>query len=269
MWNFIKTGRKTFVFKKCASSGTLRLIISDFIHIWVQEMSDSTLLALCQEQNPLLEFNEDEFSAQTIWTMVDNHLGSREKEDGFRSTLDLDLEEDSSLQLKFNSKMHGHPFKLNMTLLQENPNVLFNEVTSPLLLLSELLLAQQDHLFSLLEKKDLEIKQYKLEGATLSRRNIETTPFQRNEFWSSYQDSKGNLSEELSKVVDVLNLVTLQQPKSSERVIPKESASSSETAQILSPINIQMEAEGNAKEEEEEQSTIVRLPKKKRTKLNI
>lgn len=46
---------------------------------------------------------------------------------------------------------------------------IYDEITLPLLLMVQQLQAQKHLLFDLLKKKDIEITEYKLEGAQLSR----------------------------------------------------------------------------------------------------
>lgn len=266
MWRSVRTTEeKSYVLKREAiGPHGVKLVASDMIHVWVKEITNENLLNTFQELNPLLE----EFTPENIWTYVDNHLESGEKDNESSCYLHLcETENHNSLHFKFFKKLDGLSLRLDILLLKENSTSLYNEVTSPLLTLVNCLLAQQERLFYLLEKKDLEISQYKLEGAILSRRNIQTEIFNKDNFLSGLFAS-GNKGTITTKVVNSLNLISNKNSESSDN--PNKSTDSSQDVPCQDDISI--EAEDKASHLKEEVKTAgykVSKNKKKRTKLNI
>lgn len=84
--------------------------------------------------------------------------------------------------MEINSKLAGVPFTVKFYLKEMTLQEMYKEITLPLLLMIQQLQAQKCLLFDLLQKKDTEITEYKLEGAKLCRRNIETPTFNETHF---------------------------------------------------------------------------------------
>lgn len=254
--------------RRCSSEGTLKFFVTNFVHVWVLKITEKELLALLHSQNPLLET----ITTENVWSIVEKHIDSRRQGDGSSCSLHLSVMEDTSLTFKFHSKVLGLAVKMELVMPQQDSTILFSEVTGPLLSVMNVLLARQDHLFSLLEKKDLEISQYKLEGAILSRRNIQTQPFNKNEFLSSHQDCGSYVSEDLCRVVEVFqNLSEQNSTTTNIGEIPKKAAGSSQEVRIPCPNDIPMEPEVNNTTQRplDVKTDVSKVPKRKRTKLNI
>ncbi|XP_021940865.1 uncharacterized protein LOC110840264 isoform X2 [Zootermopsis nevadensis] len=92
---------------------------------------------------------------------------------------------EDSVVMVINSKLAGVPFTIQFCLKVMTSHDLYKEITLPLLLMVQQLQAQKRSLFDLVKKKDIEITQYKLEGAQLSRGSIETAAFVEDQFEQS------------------------------------------------------------------------------------
>lgn len=118
-------------------------------------------------------------------------------------------ETDAGLTVFFKSKlMETVPFSWTFSLKEENSSVYSFQLLHPLFVMLKELQRRNNELQSLVVKKDREIQDYKDHGATISRRHLETIPFDKNVFniqnnqneefvgWCSSEIDVGSLSKE-------------------------------------------------------------------------
>lgn len=161
----------------------------------------------------------------------------------------------------------------NCYLIKKKPPTFFEEVTRLILATANELLTRQDLLCSLLEKKDQEISQYKLEGVTLCRRNVETQVFNKSDFVSNRHSRDSNSAEEIIKVLGVVNLFKRDiAPCEDESACIKQDKQ--ELNQVSAPDSRNSGAASNAADSTQDvkpklEASVLKVPKKKRPKLNL
>ncbi|XP_067013049.1 non-homologous end-joining factor 1 [Anabrus simplex] len=175
MWKEISVDSERYLVKYARQNTTCIIHLTNLVNIWAEEVATSSLIQRCKDQNPLIEA-DDESLIQHLFSLLED----RKEDITFRSNL---KDGDRTLELK--KRLAGVPFYFTFNLKLMSPEVLFQEVTKPLLLLVRQLFTSQNTLCELLEAKDAEIAEYKVEGAQLKRRKLETQQFKRDEFIGS------------------------------------------------------------------------------------
>jgi len=142
--------------------------LSDFKVLWRERIAWQDILNRAKSENPFMNVDGKKGAIErTISSLADQYkYNCKENE----------------LLLKIKYYISGVPFHFYWKLMKSNSDVFFEEITKKLLVT---LLNVQDQRFELIDivkRKDLEINQYKAEGATLTRKNIATQPFCKQEF---------------------------------------------------------------------------------------
>ncbi|PNF28500.1 hypothetical protein B7P43_G15233 [Cryptotermes secundus] len=171
MWKHIRIEHNDYIIKKISMDGHHKVLLSSFVNMWGEEITSASLYQRCKCFNPLVEGDEETVSQ---WTLSQIHD---------KTNAQISIKECENAQvMEINSKLAGVPFTVKFYLKVMTSQEIYDEITLPLLLMVQQLQAQKHLLFDLLKKKDIEITEYKLEGAQLSRRNIETLAFIESHF---------------------------------------------------------------------------------------
>ncbi|XP_022160320.1 uncharacterized protein LOC111026529 [Myzus persicae] len=75
------------------------------------------------------------------------------------------------------------PFKLEFESELKDENIFYSTFTYPLLKIIKQLKQNQEDLFNIIQKKDLEISEYKLRGGNITHENIKTDVFEKDNFF--------------------------------------------------------------------------------------
>ncbi|KAK3914810.1 Non-homologous end-joining factor 1 [Frankliniella fusca] len=274
-WHLIQHDGKAFFVRKECNSSAVKFVVSDLVYVWLTEIADDDLLILFQKLNPFIECRD----YSVIHKMIDSCFVEGNKEHPLPS-LEIAVLDDDSIELKFKMMMGGLLMKLHVNVQRDTPLTFFKEITLPTLQIGEELLMRQNLLCSSLEKKDAEISQYKLEGATLIRTVVETKPFSKDEFlYKRHAHKTCILSQGLVNVSDYLNLFQNCNPPSINETI---SVANPPPCSGLKPLKNQIGASGSNFTSEVKSESDVKLltdctpsiseankPKKKKPKLNL
>ncbi|PNF28496.1 hypothetical protein B7P43_G15233 [Cryptotermes secundus] len=159
MWKHIRIEHNDYIIKKISMDGHHKVLLSSFVNMWGEEITSASLYQRCKCFNPLVEGDEETVSQ---WTLSQIHD---------KTNAQISIKECENAQvMEINSKLAGVPFTVKFYLKVMTSQEIYDEITLPLLLMVQQLQAQKHLLFDLLKKKDIEITEYKLEGAQLSRR---------------------------------------------------------------------------------------------------
>lgn len=104
----------------------------------------------------------------------------------------------NKLSFKYNE---GVPFKFSWNLTKDSDEVFFEQITTSLINSMAIMEEQNKELKTVIQNKDAEIEQYKLEGVKLVRKNLETKIFNESEFDETFQ--KGDFVEFMKSFVKV------------------------------------------------------------------
>lgn len=161
--------------------------------IWLERLNNDDISDRLKDLNPSVEA-----PAATIMTHISSIL-----RDGQTGDVNYDLAPTSSLQeaeLSMDIRLGGGSDfpKVHLKWIfkgkraSDTVNVL---VTMPLLRIAAMMNAEIESLQRLITKKDVEIRDYKAQGGKVSRKHLETKPFDASEFKSEIQEKLHSLNQ--------------------------------------------------------------------------
>ncbi|VVC43109.1 XLF family [Cinara cedri] len=136
--------------------------------------------------------------------------------------VDLLLKETKNIEFNFfpeNLNLRAHiivkltegfsPLILKLKLDFKDPNYFYSNLTCPLLQIIQVLKKNQEDLFELLKKKDLEISEYVLEGGNINR-NIQTETFDKDKFLINTFQKHTDLSDDSPSLFELYSSPLLE-----------------------------------------------------------
>lgn len=166
------TQQTKYLIKYCCLGENYRIVATDLVRIWTEEISSEGIIRRCQELNPNIEAPPSILLSRVINLMDSLSTGVR---------TDITVSEEM-LCLSLETRVSGFLFRFKFRLSPSDPAAFMQEVTFPLTLMVSELQVKVTQLYDLLKKKDKEIQQYKLEGAQICRTSVVTEPFKEEEF---------------------------------------------------------------------------------------
>ncbi|XP_044763664.1 uncharacterized protein LOC123320410 [Coccinella septempunctata] len=170
MWKSFEIKGKNFIFKVKSEENSLTVTLSDLKCIWSEKITSSDILSRFKEMNPLFESNEN--IKDTVTSMISN----------IDNALEVNTEsEDDTLILRVKTQLEKKymiGFRFILTKLPGED--FFSKITLPMVQTILNLEQAQCDLHNILEKKDRELQEYKLEKGEISREDLKTKPFISN-----------------------------------------------------------------------------------------
>ncbi|CAG5127160.1 unnamed protein product, partial [Candidula unifasciata] len=157
------------------------LLVTDLSHFWYEKLTEDALKKRVAKQNPSIE---------APLPKILDHIQSSLQKPGKETQLSLTHQNDRII-LKVNSLLAGMPFHFSFQAELADQEMGREHLTIPLMAMVGELYRQQQELFRLLALKDKQIDDYKSQGATVSRKYLETAPFDEVAFHNSMATSKG------------------------------------------------------------------------------
>ncbi|XP_013783406.1 non-homologous end-joining factor 1-like isoform X2 [Limulus polyphemus] len=160
------------------SETSYQLFVTDLVHLYSEQLLKTDLHSRTQKLNPkievptnrLLQEIESILSEASSWNTGKMHYLVEVREVA------------EAPVLKVESYLAGVPFLWEFYLQSEHGEQFNKQVVSPLLYMVAELQRQQRELIARLKSKDAEIDNYKASGATVSRKQMETLPFNEENF---------------------------------------------------------------------------------------
>ncbi|XP_076354737.1 non-homologous end-joining factor 1-like isoform X2 [Tachypleus tridentatus] len=173
-----------------------KLLVTDLVHIYSEQLLKTDLLSRTQKLNPkievptsrLLQEIESILSEASSWNAGKMHYLVE-----VREAVEAPV-------LKVESHFAGVPFLWEFYLQPEHAEQFNKHVVFPLMYMIAELQRQQRELIARLKSKDAEIDNYKASGATVSRRQMETLPFNEETFRNDMNNMK-DVAENLKMAV--------------------------------------------------------------------
>nr|XP_012145289.1 PREDICTED: non-homologous end-joining factor 1-like isoform X1 [Megachile rotundata] len=162
IWNNLKLNNEVYMISAIQKEDNIDILLTNFIEIWMEKLTDKIILDRCRELNPLLNVEALNYK-ETILNMLKD--------------VSAHIVEASPEKIKLRTKIQGGFMKFELKLIKGTPQNFWESITKPLCISSMELARQHKFLLDLIKKKDEEIAEYKAEGAELIRKNIETKPF--------------------------------------------------------------------------------------------
>lgn len=186
-WSIIKDGDgKEFVVKSYFNMGTsvhYDVLLYDGMDVWAEDIDEDTFKKKCKEYNPNIEAK---------LPMLLNHVKKSLQD---CSTANIKNSTSTEVQLIVESKLQaGLPFHWTFLLKKCQTHTLNKHIVNPMFVMVKELFRRQQELFNLLEMKDREILDHQDQGSFVSRKHLQTRPFQRNIFQTTSNVDENFLS---------------------------------------------------------------------------
>ncbi|BES95102.1 Nonhomologous end-joining factor 1 [Nesidiocoris tenuis] len=159
--------------RKDVQGSTIALNVTNLKKLWRVKLSEDDLLKLFRSQNPIVQAKPE-----WIVSYVNSCFNS--------SDLVVQLEiRDNTLSVEMVKPSSEIKVKLTFTLEEQDSSEFFREITNPMVAVINQLVEQRSKLLNLVKSKDLELAEYRLEGANISRKNVETDEVIEKEFFNN------------------------------------------------------------------------------------
>ncbi|XP_026813320.1 uncharacterized protein LOC113553924 isoform X2 [Rhopalosiphum maidis] len=114
------------------------------------------------------------------------------------------------------------PFKLELELELKDENIFYSKLTCPLIKIIKQLKQNQEELFDIIKKKDLEISEYKLIGGNIVHENIKTDIFEKDNFFMNSMQNHKDLCNDNPYLYEIYSSLIEQHPDMYEKssIIP-------------------------------------------------
>ncbi|XP_077468002.1 non-homologous end-joining factor 1 [Stigmatopora argus] len=167
--------------KSCFRGTTYHILLTDLHGVWEETMHSAAIQSRAQELNKRLQASVQAFFTHLCEVVQPSLSGSSQPPEGEAGIVVMQMNE-GGLNLRLKSKLEGLPFFWEFRCTPAPITVVCLHLVQPLLSMSQLLHQQVDQLEDLLLRKDVEIQDYKENGATLSRARLQTDIFERQTF---------------------------------------------------------------------------------------
>ncbi|KAJ2952274.1 hypothetical protein O0L34_g4553 [Tuta absoluta] len=260
-------------------SQDLEVCVTDYVSIWRVQFTEESFKNCLKESNYGLDINESVLEQKGKF-MLSNPEDLKKpvqlKVDG--KSLDVTL-----------ATSFGFPVRLELKLTESSKELFFNKITQPLLKTVQNLHASQRELRDSLQKKDLEIEEYKCDGGEIALKFLKTIPFSDEGHMSKYsvyneqfgQADVPNCLMNKSVVVPELQVVKTESSVSNvkqEQAEPNNTtyttetptpSGKSESTEIKTEASIKTEAEAEIKEEVKSEAMQTRSPSRLLTRPGV
>ncbi|XP_059154716.1 non-homologous end-joining factor 1-like [Physella acuta] len=174
-------GDSCLLIKSLFGEESYELLITDLTTFWHETLSVDSLKSRINKLNPHIE--------APIGKIL-NHIKENilHPEKSTQMTLEI---KGGEMILEMKSQMAGIPFLYRVEASLANHEMSRDHLTVPLMLMTGELFRQRMELFNLLTAKDKEIADYKSQGVKVSRKYMETLPFDELVFQNNMVTSKG------------------------------------------------------------------------------
>ncbi|XP_015115370.1 non-homologous end-joining factor 1 isoform X2 [Diachasma alloeum] len=204
MWKEIHSGQEVFMVSSELIGDKWKILLTNLIELWAEDISREEVVDKCQRLNPLLSIEDVD---------IDEIIA------GILSNIPQLAVEVTKRKIKLETTVEGGVFRYEMDLVKSTPQELWREVTMPLCLSVEDLRRQKEMLIKEMKRKDEEIMEYRANGAELIRKHIQTKPFNEDSI-------KGNIPVDSPKCcLDIFKSVinTSEVCRAKDKIIKKES----------------------------------------------
>ncbi|XP_046591956.1 uncharacterized protein LOC107226383 isoform X1 [Neodiprion lecontei] len=161
-WKDIKINNAEYILSVSHSKDVWKILLSNLVEVWMETITKDVALLRCQSLNSMLDV--DEFNIEETFDVILNDIP--------KYAVDISVDE-----IKLVTCIDGGEFKFDIKLTKGSPHQFWNEITKPLCQSVMELQRKHEIVLDLIKRKDEALIEYKLSGAQLIRKNIETPPY--------------------------------------------------------------------------------------------
>ncbi|XP_032687566.1 uncharacterized protein LOC116851839 [Odontomachus brunneus] len=210
IWRSLEIDDKTHVICFTKENDLWKVILTDLVEVWIENLTHETMFRKCQTLNPLLKPLEAFDWKQPVMDMLND--------------IPKHVVEISVPQIKLCKDLDFVKLKFSLDLVKGTPLQFCENVMMPLCLSSVEITRQHGILLDLVKKKDEEITEYKAGGAELIRKYIATKPFSEELFQiDTSVPVATDCTEAFRSILNSCNIIT--SPRTHVKVEPDDDAS--------------------------------------------
>ncbi|XP_035005694.1 non-homologous end-joining factor 1 [Hippoglossus stenolepis] len=161
------------------------ILLTDMSCVWEERMDSAAIQRRSQELNRRLRAPVKAFFSHLCEVAQPCLSGSGERADG-EAQISLTRREHDNISIRLKSELAELPFYWEFRCTPAPVTLVCAQLLRPLLAMSRLLQRQVGQLGGLLGKKDLEIQDYRENGATLSRERLQTDVFEEQTYRENF-----------------------------------------------------------------------------------
>ncbi|XP_046738419.1 uncharacterized protein LOC124406834 isoform X2 [Diprion similis] len=190
-WKDIKINSADYILSVSHSKNVWKILLSNLVEVWMETITKDVALLRCQSLNLMLDSESFDIK-ETLDTMLN---------DIPKYAVDVSVDE-----IKLVTCIDDVPFKFDVKLTKGNSQQFWNEITKPLCQSVMELQRKHNIVVDLIKRKDEELAEYKLSGAQLIRKNIETPPYSVDIFENKISVHKTQSNECLEAFKSMMNV---------------------------------------------------------------
>jgi len=183
-WAKIILSGKNHLFSMSITSEQIVFYLTDMVQLYSEKLTKQEFSSKMAESNPDLEdFDTKEMCAEIGESVSKINTPETPAEFVLRK---VNISE-NRIEIGLAWENGGIPLTWNLNLSLDSAEELFNVFTSQAVSLIDLLLEQRAHLLEVIQKKDLEVEEYRLNNVKI-RPHIRTERFQPKDFFNKTAD---------------------------------------------------------------------------------
>lgn len=187
-WTPFSVDGKQYFVKYLFSEKSYCLMILDLVHLYLEEMDESEIQQRCENLNPGIEMPLERMIKQ-----IKNSLEDCLKPGGpcnIRNMITVSKQSHQHLEIKVVFCVAEVMFVWFFTLNSMGSSCVSSHLLMPLIGMCTELKRRHRELIQVIKHKDEEIEDYKMNGAKVTRKRLETKPFVESDFVADMDRSK-------------------------------------------------------------------------------
>ncbi|XP_072028389.1 uncharacterized protein [Amphiura filiformis] len=181
-WAPCRYKEKTLLVKSHFADETYQIMVYDGLRMWQEQCDKEQFQQRTKTLNPNIE--------APLGTLL-HHLQDSVSEENMSHSISKLTQKEDAVTIHMATQLEGAlPFTWQFHLKEALHEESAEHLTTPLMSMVAELLRRQKELFRILKRKDAEIDDYKASGAKVSRKHLETTPFDDKIFINNMNESK-------------------------------------------------------------------------------
>ncbi|RLU21695.1 hypothetical protein DMN91_006071 [Ooceraea biroi] len=170
-WRSLEINGNAYMIRSTTENESWKILLTNLTEIWVETLTDETMLRKCQTLNPLLTLQAFDWRELVVDMLNDVPKHTRTY-----------VAEASACRIELQKEKDFIKLKFALDLVKGTAQHFWENVTMPVCLSLMELIRRHEILLDLVKQKDEEIAEYKAEGAELIRKHIATKPFSEELF---------------------------------------------------------------------------------------
>lgn len=192
LWTPVCIGGSQLLAKTWFGDTAYHILLTDLHSVWEERMGSRAIQDRAQELNKRLRAPVEAFFSHLCKVALPCLSGQQDEgmevgEEGSAGEAHISLtRQGGDISMKLKSELAGLPFYWEFRCSPAPTALVCSQLVRPLLVMSRLMQRQVGQLAALLVRKDIEIQDYRENGAELSRERLQTEAFEEHSYRESF-----------------------------------------------------------------------------------